>query len=857
MATEESTLQAAGQAIPYVAGIASKAAAYLGEVHLENPKMLLLFFPAILLFVYPLRGEFTNRKKIYLATRLIIVLLLLVAAASPYTYIEDNAIQKKSTITVLVDTSESMAIFPNSGSIAKNAFEEIKEKTAKYTSEGDIRVAYFGGGNRTPLWDSLYQAILGSAKEHNVIVLVSDGVSNHGKELSSIARLITESNTTIYPILPGPSYADISIKRVVGATKTPVASDYELLAEVKKTGVDESRYDLRLFIDGERKVRKEITQGNETEYLGFTLKFEKEGIRRIDLEVAPAGNDFYAANNNFTKIVEVVEQPKILMVSKEPNSPLAKILKKLYKVDERGTIPRQLSEYSATYIDNVEAHHLNLNIEVLRDYVTDGNGLVVVGGNNSYDRGGYNSSLIENLLPVRSRDKPKEKRKPVTSLFLLDISGSGQYTGITETTINLEKALAVKLIKELDLNDSLGVIAFNVNAFPVSSIDKVDVAREEAIDRILRLKAGGDTDMVQALEMADDFLKLESNERVIVLFSDGIIRLTRVPSSVDALASLTKKGVKVYIVGVGKDNVGQSTLKYLATQTGALYFEPEEYQRLKLSFTREGQEEEGAVGVDIQDPHHFITRNLKFAETKITDYNNVREKLNAQVLVSTEGGSPVLTVWRFGLGRVASLSTDDGLTWAQDMYSAETAKMIPSLTNWVIGDIEGRKDTVVEAEDSFMGDSSLIISRSSKIPLIKIRTPGDDEEEFHAKRIGLNIYAGEYHPSKEGTYFVTATSEDAQDSTGFAVNYPKEYTETGVDLETLGKIARLSQGKLYTSGEAIQLTQDVIFDVKERAEVKSKEKKPLTLYFLVAAIAVYFLDAASRRITEIMRLTRG
>ncbi|MFH1788351.1 MAG: vWA domain-containing protein, partial [Candidatus Altiarchaeota archaeon] len=369
--------------------------------------------------------------------------------------------------------------------------------------------------------------------------------------------------------------------------------------------------------------------------------------------------------------------------------------------------------------------------------------------------------------------------------------------------------------------------------------------------------AGGDTDMVQALEMADDFLKLESNERVIVVFSDGIIRLTRVPSTVDSLASLTSKGVKVYIVGVGKDNVGQSTLKYIAGQSGALYFEPEEYQRLKVSFTKEGEEEEGAVGVAVLDPHHFITRNLRLVDTEVTDYNNVREKLNAQVLVATEGGYPVLTVWRFGLGRVASLTTDDGLTWAQDLYSGENAKIIPSLTNWVVGDIEGRKDTVVEADDSFLGDSNPIIARSLKTPKIRIQTPEEDEEDFPVKRIGLSLYSGEYHAKDQGVYIVGAATEDATDSTGFAVNYPKEYTHTGVDLETLGKIARLSQGKLYTSGDAIQLTQDVIFDVKERAEVKSKEKKSVTLYFLAAALGLYFLDSAARRITEILRLTRG
>jgi len=416
--------------------------------------------------------------------------------------------------------------------------------------------------------------------------------------------------------------------------------------------------------------------------------------------------------------------------------------------------------------------------------------------------------------------------------------------------------LSVRLIKELDLNDSVGVIAFNVNAFPVSNIAPVEVARDKAIDRILRLKAGGDTDMVQALEMADDFLKEELNERVLVVFSDGIIRLTRVPSTIDAVKALKDKGVKVYFVGVGSDNVGLATLKYVAGASGSLFFEPHEYQRLKLSFTREGQEESGKVGLYVSDPYHFVTRNLKLSGTEIADYNNVREKLNAQVLVSTEGGSPIVAVWRFGLGRVASVATDDGLEWATNLYSEDAARLFPALTNWVVGDIEGRKNTVVQAEDIFLGESTLIIARSDSPPKVTVTPSGGAGEDLPLKRVGLNLHSAEYTPHESGVYFVSAASSEGSDSTGFSVNYPKEYERTGVDLEVLDKLARLSQGRIYTSGESMALTQDVVYDVKNRSEVKSQEKKPVTLYFLAAALGLYFADACARRINEILHLSR-
>ncbi|MFH1835334.1 MAG: VWA domain-containing protein [Methanobacteriota archaeon] len=841
--------------IPYITNAISKISPLIQEIHLEKPKMLFLFFPIILFFVIPLRGRLNSRKRSFLLSRIIILSLLLIATASPYVLKEDDGIEKKSTITVLVDSSESMGLYPNYRSIAKNAFEEIKSKVSAYTTESDIKINYFGGGNRTALGDALYQTILGSSKENNIILVVSDGKSNHGKDLSSIARLISESNATIYPILPGPSYLDASITNVYGAAKTPKESDYEVIVEVSRTGGEASEYDLRIHVDGDKKTAKKIKQTNTTEYIGFTLTFKDEGIRRITFELVPSGNDFFHANNNYTKVVEVVAKPKVLVVSSNPNSPLSQILRKLYDVTEAGSIPRDFTPYSAIYIDNIDSHLLDVNTESLRNYVTDGNGLVIVGGNASYDWGGYNLSYIENMLPVRSREKPKEKRRPITALFLIDISGSGQYTGITEKTIDLEKALAIKLIGELDLNDSLGVIAFNMNAFPISNIVPVDVGRDKVIDRILKLKSGGDTDMIQALEMSEDYLREESNERIIVLLSDGIIRLTRLPSTVDSIKSLTQKGVKVYLVGVGQDNVGISTLKYISQASGALFFEPKEYQRLKLSFNREAKDDKEKISVAVLDPHHFITRNLNLGGAEISDYNNVREKLNAQVLLSTEGGSPILTVWRFGLGRVASLSTDNGLTWATGLYSGEAAKFIPSLTNWVVGDIEGRKDTLIEAGDSFLGEPAFVIAKCDK-PLVVRLSPFDGEEEdFPVKRIGLNLYTGEYHASTSGVYLAGAASEDGADSTGFSVNYPKEFKDVGVDLEGLEKLARLSQGKLYVSGESLQLTQDVVFSVKNRSKVTSTEKNHLTLYFLAATLTLYFIDTAARRISDIIRLT--
>ena len=50
--------------------------------------------------------------------------------------------------------------------------------------------------------------------------------------------------------------------------------------------------------------------------------------------------------------------------------------------------------------------------------------------------------------------------------------------------------------------------------------------------------------------------------------------------------------------------------------------------------------------------NHYITADLDLNAT-ITGFNDVTPKPGSQRLVAMADGKPVLTVWRYGLGRVA------------------------------------------------------------------------------------------------------------------------------------------------------------------------------------------------------------
>ena len=73
-------------------------------------------------------------------------------------------------------------------------------------------------------------------------------------------------------------------------------------------------------------------------------------IARIDVQ----GEDYFAQNNVFYKTVHIIEQPKILVVSKK-GSPLLSQLSTLYRVTNVQNVPQDLSAYTATIVDDLSA----------------------------------------------------------------------------------------------------------------------------------------------------------------------------------------------------------------------------------------------------------------------------------------------------------------------------------------------------------------------------------------------------------------------------------------------------------------------------------------------------------------------
>ena len=831
-----------------------------GNYGVEHAYLLLLIVPVMLAFYhYIKRGGMDRRRWVFLFSRFVLVSLIVIALASPFIARTTHEFEDITSITILFDQSESMSMTNMDGDMAERIYNEIRALVGNLTGRpNSVDLRYFSAGNRTEIGNALYQETLRESRKKNLIILLSDGNNNYGRDAVDMARVLGSSNTTVFALIPDLAREDIYIAGMDGDKKTPANADYTLKIDVGKVGEGQAEYNLNLRVDDNLiHIVNNVRQDEAIKSFRFTFSMKGEGVHKITANVKPKNGDYFKTNNEMIKSVDVVERPDVLLVTDSGNSQLSSLLNDNYDVVMTDKPRQDFTKYDVVYLDNQPADKLDRwVVNSLHNYIVDGNGLVVVGGDSAYEKGGYYNSHIETLLPVISREPPEKKRKEIAVIFLIDISESTGYGLSGGTKVDVEKALAINLIRQLDSEDMVGVIAFNVDAYIISAIHRLGDIQVELENKIKSLRFGGGTDMMSSLVYAERLLKDFSGKKYVIIISDGVIkRMAMQEPTIEQVRAMSEKAINVYTVGVGFDT-DERFMRALANAGNGLYFKPEEYERLKMEFEEEEKEEKDQYTLGVYNRYHFITRDLVQFWPSIKEFNGVTEKSISQVLITTEGKMPIVTVWRFGLGRVVSLATDNGLQWAPNIYYANNGELISAITNWAMGNLEKRKRVNIETWDIKSGEEAEILVKSEREPTLVLQDEDGNREDITLKQIDVDMFSGRVVPKRRGFYRVKAVSSLGEDTDAIAVDIPEEYRKLGVNSEELSTIAGLTHGKTYNSSEINRLEKDILDYVREGSFRDILQKMPLQIYFIAAALSLFFLDVFMRRILDIVRLRR-
>ncbi|MEK6977086.1 MAG: VWA domain-containing protein [Candidatus Hydrothermarchaeota archaeon] len=780
----------------------------------EHPYIVLLAIPLLLILLRARR-----KSSVLLAlSRTLIILLVLLALASPYT-LERSTIERNVSITVLVDNSSSMALYP--------------EELSDFLALGWENVNFVSSGNRSALGD----AVLQSVNKGESVLLFTDGKNNYGRDLVDVVLIASRLNASIHAVELRPERGDVGVE-VVGDKKVliDVSNTYRVIVRQVGNG---TTYTLRVSADDLPVMEQEVTSGEPIKEFTFTKSFNTEGPHKIQAEVVPK-EDQFLENNVYYKAVQVLSRPKLLLVA-DRTSPLSTLLRELYTLQVSQAV-EGLANYDAVLLDNQDIERLSpKDVEALREYISQGNGLVVVGGEESFERGGYRASLLETLLPVRLGEPPGEEEK-LALVIAIDVSGSTQGLYGSTSKVDLEKAIATRIIRDLSPEDYFGVLAFDAEAHVLTPFGQ-HRDRQETEEKIARLQFGGGTIVYTAQVAADQMLKGFSGSKNLVIISDGVTNFPEV--SFQRARGMADDGIKTYAVGVGEDT-DEVFMSLVANIGRGVYYKPEEYQRLRLVFKREDKEKEkkeGIYSLVVENPSHFITQGLDL-KASVGGFNDATPKSSAQALVSTSGGKPVLTVWRFGLGRVAAFTTDDGTKWSSQVYTDANAKLISAMANWAIGDPERRREGRIEATDVSLGDEVEVVVASKKTPQLAV-----DGALLRISGVDVDRYVATFRPSSPGFHQVSSDGRAEL----LAVNYPKEFRDLGFD-ETLLGITRTSGGSVHPISQG--LPESVRQLERARTREESVQKAELSIYFILAALLLFFIEVAARRVKEILRMRR-
>lgn len=738
------------------------------------------------------RGTSDARRRTRLllfGSRLVIVGCLITAAAGPYT-VSAREVQGDPHVTMLVDESASMTVVP---STARELAREIEAQGVPVT------VSVIASGNESPVGEGII-ANLGTGGS---VVVVSDGQVTEGRTLSTAAELARTANVTINAV-ELPTRETERYVHLHGPSKVSAGIENRFLVRV--SGVtsqdDDGTERFTVTVDDEQVESGAVPENGAIE---FVHTFEETGPHRITVRLRT--NDVYESNDVFRKTVRVVEPPPILYVSRQ-SYPLERYLTQLYNVTTMREVPENLDPYYAVVIQDLAADDLG-NVDALQGFVINGNGLVVAGGENAFENGAYSTSSIASMLPVRVGDATGEQARIVLAI---DVSGS------TAEGRRLQKAIALDVLDQLGDQHLVGLVAFDANAYKVAEPAVLGRSRAGLEDKVRRLQSGRGTRIAAGLRGAAELLGGRGG--TVILITDGQDRGSEPVTTARALGT---RDTRVIAVGVGS-RVNENLLQQIASTSGGIYYRADETNRLRLLFGDERRQFSGS-GLTIVDPNHFITAGVTTRAT-LPKSNDVSVKSGADYLVASGSGDPAIAAWRFGLGRVVSITAygqDGGL---DGLLSEPDSLLVSKSVNWAIGDPERKAAGITELPDTRIGDPTTVTYTGNERP---------EAADVRFTKVGDNTYRATIVPSRAGY----STLLDAE----YAVNYPAEYAGFG-QSSAIDEMVEATGGRVFASGDAA----DIAAVARRQSTAVRDVRDEWDWVFLLAALLVYLIEVATRRL---------
>jgi uncharacterized protein YegL len=437
-------------------------------------------------------------------------------------------------------------------------------------------------------------------------------------------------------------------------------------------------------------------------------------------------------------------------------------------------------------------------------------GLIMIGGTGSFGPGGYASTPVEKALPVEMALKNREKKPGLALVLVLDKSGSMGLEQRKISKLDMAKDAILRLTDMLAQGDALGIIAFDKSPREILPLsNRID--RASINGSLRKIAAGGGTSILPAMEMAYQWLNSSSAEKKhILLLSDGQADQSERKPLTERVAG---SSVSLSTVGIGAD-VDRALLQKLADSArGRAYFS-DTGMDLPEIFKREGMLLSGKWIVERRFKprkiaEHEIVQNLSGDELpEMTGYIAVTPKKLSETLVVSDNQDPILTCWRYGLGKALVFTSDFSSSWTKMLVHWQRFPAIwAQMVRWCSR--SAQSETMhprirIEDDDAILNidvfDATGKYINFAEVTAL-VKSPDSKNSEIRMSHTASGLYEGRFPLTEKGSYLLAVASKGSsvEDETlhfGFDFSKLPEDKESGANNIFLKKLVEAAHGRI-------------------------------------------------------------
>lgn len=661
--------------------------------------------------VFLLLGLVWRRLQLWRPLRALLLLTLTVLLADPTINKQRDALE----LWILLDRSESTEdLIDKSLPEWKKLLEKSKPsrhdrlRFIDYAAEvveqkPGTETAVFTGSRKLTRTNLALQNVLALAPEDRPsrVLLFTDGYATEPLA-EAAAKLAREGIPVDYRLVREETSDDFRVARLHLPMRSQVGEPF--IVDVTLRGHTDEEVPLIIKRNGQVLSETKVNIVNGTGRAEFTDRISRTGSYEYSAEIRPE-KDAHPGNNNITRWIEVVGGPRILLVSKYIDDPLAAALRdqdyNVQVVQEPASLRvGQLAGARAVIFNNVPAFEVPPAFQdALNFFVREqGGGFMMAGGKQSFGSGGYFQSAVDNLLPVSMELKNEHRKLSVAMAIVMDRSGSmGMMAGAGKTKMDLANTGAARAVELLGLMDQVTVFAVDSEAHRVVPLVEVRNKKKAVIGKIRKIDSmGGGIYVYTGLKAAwRELQKSNAGTRHVILFSDAAD--SEEPGKYkELIADMTKKGATVSVIGLGTPgDTDANFLKDIAKRgKGRIFFttRPADIPRLfaqeTVTIARSAFVTD-PVGTKATGKWSEISPQAFQWMPKVDGYNlsYARPDATTSLVTTDEYLAPLVAHARRGIGRTMAVSFPLGGEHSNKARDwPQYGDFVQTISQWLMGD---------------------------------------------------------------------------------------------------------------------------------------------------------------------------